>query len=117
MKLNDLITKYPNAFAYQDSNFPFALFGFECGDGWASILEPVSAYLEELNTKHENKVLIQQVKEKFGSLRFYCSWEDETLSELIRVAEEKSFQVCEICGNPGTTKKILGWVKTTCDLH
>ena len=48
---------------------------WECGDGWNSVLANLSYKLEELNYrfygKYRVKVTADQVKEKFGTLRFY----------------------------------------------
>jgi hypothetical protein len=46
-----------------------------------------------------------QVKEKFGSLRFYTNGNDDYVDGLIRMAESMSAVTCETCGKPG---KISG---------
>lgn len=49
-------------------------FGFECGDGWFRPLEELSYDLEAVNFMMRPKgisVKATQVKEKFGTLRFY----------------------------------------------
>lgn len=55
-----------------------------------------------------------QVKEKFGTLRFYMTCETKEMSEAIRVAEEESARTCERCGMPGE-QRGGGWVLTLCD--
>lgn len=49
--------------------------GWECGNGWNVPLADLSYALEELNLrfygKYRTKVVAEQVKEKFGTLRFY----------------------------------------------
>lgn len=58
-----------------------------------------------------------QVKEKFGTLRFYVDYGEEYADEiekLIRQAENESAITCEDCGNPGKTRPG-GWIKTLCD--
>ena len=49
--------------------------GWECGDGWNAPLAELSYALEELNLrfygKYRTKIVAEQVKEKFGTLRFY----------------------------------------------
>ena len=77
----------------------YELFGVECGKGWESLYKPLMEYIEEYNHTHTDKPIeIHQVKEKFGGLRFYTNFTDEKLREMIRKAEEKSFNTCEICG-------------------
>ena len=57
-----------------------------------------------------------QVKEKFGSLRFYMSNATEEMRDLVREAEEKSGSMCEICGEFGTMRSG-GWIRCLCDQH
>ena len=49
-------------------------FGFECGDGWYYPIQELSAKLEGINAllrKHKVYIQAVQVKEKYGTLRFY----------------------------------------------
>lgn len=55
-----------------------------------------------------------QVKEKFGSLRFYMHNSTEEMEELISKAEEETSKTCEACGKPGT-ERSGGWIFTLCD--
>jgi hypothetical protein len=94
-------------------------FGFEVGDGWGVILEELSDKLEELILKEpeyrRNFYRAIQVKEKYGSLRFYMYSSTDEMEELIREAEKKSEVTCEVCGVPAKIKKI-GWMyKCICD--
>lgn len=54
-----------------------------------------------------------QVKEKFGSLRFYMTSSTDEMEAAIEEAVEKSAVTCEECGKPG---KILwgGWFYCRC---
>jgi hypothetical protein len=118
MKLIDLITKYPNAFAHRSPNYAFERFGFECSDGWSKIIEPIADYLEKYNSSNPDKVRIAQVKEKFGGLRFYCHGGDAKLGKLIRKAEEESYSVCEECGEEASQVKVNKiWIRTLCEAH
>jgi hypothetical protein len=56
---------------------------------------------------------VQQVKEKYGTLRFYCSGTD-AIYRYIRLAERLSAITCEDCGKPGTANDS-GWIRTLCD--
>lgn len=55
-----------------------------------------------------------QVKEKFGGLRFYMTHYTDEMSALIREAEQKAEQTCEVCGVVGESRGG-GWIKTLCD--
>ena len=61
-------------------------------------------------------VRIRQVKEKFGTLRFYYYGGDEYISGLVDMAEGMSARTCEECGAPGAIR-TGGWIKTLCDKH
>jgi hypothetical protein len=56
---------------------------------------------------------VMQVKEKFGTLRFYCSGTD-AIDRYIRLAERLSAVTCEDCGRPGKANDS-GWIRTQCD--
>lgn len=62
----------------------------------------------------KTKCCASQVKEKFGTLRFYMSCETDEMSELIDRAEELSAKICETCGAPGELRND-GWLRTMCD--
>jgi hypothetical protein len=55
---------------------------------------------------------VSQVKEKFGGLRFYMTFQTDRMDELIEIAEEESYTLCEECGKPG--KPIGMWIRTLC---
>jgi hypothetical protein len=61
-------------------------------------------------------VVLEQVKEKFGTLRFYYKGGDEYIRGLVALAEDMSAHICEDCGDTGTTRGG-GWVRTLCDKH
>jgi len=56
---------------------------------------------------------VQQVKEKFGTLRFYCVG-TEAIHRYIQLAERLSAITCEECGKPGTPNHS-GWIRTLCE--
>lgn len=62
------------------------------------------------------QLVADQIKEKFGTLRFYTTGGDEYTSGVVRMAESLSCVTCEVCGKPGMTNG-KGWIKTTCEEH
>ena len=62
------------------------------------------------------QVTLDQVKEKFGTLRFYYTGGDDVIDGMVRMAESMSGVTCEQCGNPGTTGG-QGWLVTLCETH
>jgi hypothetical protein len=62
------------------------------------------------------QVVAEQVKEKFGGLRFYYRGGDSYISGLVAMAESMSYRTCDVCGNPGT-KNNTGWIRARCEQH
>lgn len=95
---------------------------FECGDGWEPIIRGLSGQLEWLNEHSPVWVEAVQVKEKFGTLRFYVTlragdgpWAD-IVWELCDAAETRSTWTCERCGSTsGERRNDGGWLSTLCD--
>ena len=105
---NKLYSKYPLVYS---TPVPW---GLAVGDGWYQLLDTLSAYIES-HLKHTgaNDFKVNQVKEKFGGLRFYTNSPDPYINGLISMAEGISFHTCEICGKPGVCQGS-GWIKTRC---
>jgi hypothetical protein len=62
------------------------------------------------------QVVAEQVKEKFGGLRFYYRGGDEYIAGLVAMAQSMSYITCEVCGSPG--KRNGGdWIRTLCREH
>jgi len=95
-------------------------FGFECGDGWADLLVELCSKIQDyfLTIPEEvvENIRAVQVKEKFGTLRFYLNSYNETLEGLIEDARIKSSSTCEVCGDPG---EVIGdsWLRCVCKKH
>ena len=88
---------------------------WECGPGWKSIIDPLIAACNRRGAR------IDQIKEKYGSLRFYYTpagfgWDDH-LEDLVDEAEAESERTCEMCGKPGYTRVKAHWYKTLCNEH
>jgi hypothetical protein len=62
------------------------------------------------------QVTLDQVKEKFGTLRFYYTGGDDYISGLVSLAESVSGITCEECGDAGEGRNG-GWIRTLCDKH
>lgn len=64
------------------------------------------------------QVVAAQVKEKFGTLRFYIDGGDDVVRGMIALAEGMSAVTCEICGNSGQVRsRPRTWIRTLCDEH
>lgn len=113
-----LIEAAPTLFRAPEGRSPFALFYFECGDGWFELLLDLARQLEPLaKSAHDvcdGLPAAVQVKEKFGTLRFYLSHGTDEMYALIRDAEERSARTCESCGKPGKVGG-RGWLRCSCE--
>ena len=131
-----LCEKYPKIFVNRNST-PMEscmYWGFEINDGWFHIIDNACSLMQShinwRNKQHDkavsdgasevpescSQVIAEQIKEKFGTLRFYTSGGDDYTDGVIRMAEAMSGSTCETCGNPGTTGG-KGWIKTACEEH
>lgn len=84
----------------------------ECGPGWYPILARLDERLRQIDPDYE----VHQIKEKYGTLRFY--WASRNLGAgepAVAEAEAESERTCELCGNPGCMRKRNGWFRTVCD--
>ena len=79
------------------------------GPGWGKLIEDLYKICDE------NDIIVFQVKEKFGGLRFYVGDASEEVFDMIKLTEENSFKICEICG---TTREVFltggGFIQSLC---
>lgn len=87
--------------------------------GWIPLIVDLHKQISSLISDYR----IYQIKEKFGSLRYYADFtisienikNFEYLSELIHTTELKSQTICDICTQPGTLRNHSFIYKTRCD--
>ena len=101
--IDDLIQKYWKHLYHVEG-------GIACGDGWATLLDE----LMEVLVVQEPDITILQIKEKFGTLRFYVHAAKLTSFDLIEAAERESEHICEYCGKEAKLRDGW-WLKTLCD--
>lgn len=145
-KLNTLLEEYPEFFKLKERleeegpKMPFPLFGFECDDGWYVILERLFSWIN-FNIEHNDypRIIVNQIKEKFGGLRFYYDvlpfdehvwkrnkdytdeekwkWLDNYSREIsgaVSYAESLSRHTCERCGSTKDVTSEGSWIITRC---
>jgi hypothetical protein len=99
--------------------------GIAVSQGWWPIIETLCANIQShtdwWNKNRETRpvveqVVVEQIKEKFGGLRFYYSGGDDNVAGMVRMAEAWANVACEECGAAGT-RRSGGWIRTLCDHH
>lgn len=130
---NDIVSKLEKTYPKM---FPNGLGYISTGPGWWPIIEELCSAIET-HTNWTNKrrkellesnpyeakipnevsqVVVDQIKEKFGGLRFYYHGGDDFIRGLVRMAESWASKSCEQCGAPGVIRRG-GWIRTLCDAH
>lgn len=108
-----LAARYP-ALLFSNQACERDVFGFECLDGWYSLIEG-SLFL--IRQYAESDVTVTQVKEKFGQLRIYLRGGNECIDFITALTELVSGCICERCGRPGKIVSAEGWLVARCNSH
>lgn len=124
-----LLEKYPKIFPKEIDGKPSRFWGFEHGAGWYNILNSACFLIQshidrsvDMSRKKPEEhdavpqVVAAQIKEKFGSMRFYVYGGDDYTSGVVAMAESMSCVTCEECGDAGEARSG-GWLRTLCDVH
>jgi hypothetical protein len=122
-KLDKFLCKtYPKLFVnrHADMRTTCMCWGFDCSDGWFwlihNICAAIQSHIDHTFPKPE-QVIVDQVKEKYGTLSFYFHGGDDCTDGMVRFAEWLSGVTCEACGSTnmdtiGRTTK--SYYKTCC---
>ena len=65
-------------------------------------------------TEPDMVVYITQIKEKYGTLRFYANNTTDEIDGAIGLAEFLSYKTCEFCGAIENVGRTKGWIYTIC---
>ncbi|UCN12922.1 MULTISPECIES: hypothetical protein [Mycobacterium avium complex (MAC)] len=98
-------------------------------DGWGRWIShdagwyPIVTRCDEQLAAIDPDYIVHQVKEKFGTLRYYCGPSSdmhsthlrEQFSVIVREAEAASARTCERCSAAGSLRDRRHWLKTLCD--
>lgn len=140
-KLEDLILAHPALFRGAP---PVVMSHLPAG--WYGLLDRLCSDIERLLDRETERFRVEQIKEKFGTLRFYWSLDDAgdavadfidgsgahvgkfvleaqgdrlrgEIRALVLEAEGRSATACQDCGAAGTLETRRGWASTLCDAH
>lgn len=112
--------------------------------GWFDIVDALCRDIEGLLGSEPDRFEVQQIKEKFGGLRFYYSLEGaedmfidfhtergirtivnkgdgpplmDRIRSLVEAASLRSTTTCQVCGASGVRATRGAWVGTLCEAH
>lgn len=107
-------TLFPSATLINGKMF----WGFECNDGWFNLLRHAFALVTVRSEISPGcgSVIIEEVKEKNGTLRIYYRGGDDFVHGAINLAEAISVHVCEICGR-NVKNRRMHYHFPRCDEH
>lgn len=83
----------------------------ECKPGWFGLIEELAEKIAEIDPDYK----IVQIKEKYGTLRFYTESSSDSvdiwdkIEEIAQEYEDKSLTVCEECGGAGKEGRVSGY--------
>jgi len=111
---NNLISSYPYLFS--------KISYIETDKGWESIILTTCQFLHSQNSNinSPNQLCFSQIKEKFGSIRFYLDinpYPNSTnlyINGFLLAMEKISHYICESCGNPGSIQQFNNTLKCQC---
>ena len=113
---NHLISSYPYLFS--------KISHIETDKGWESIILSTCKFLHSQNHKinSTNKFYFTQIKEKFGSIRFYIEdsyssdspYTNPYINGFLHAMEDISHYICESCGSPGSIQQFNNTLKCQC---
>lgn len=116
--------------------------------GWYDLVDRLCSDIESVvGPKACRRIEVKQIKEKFGTLSFYFSFDrrsdlhvdvlsqegvqhaviqsrpsdpeafEAQIRELVDAAQKASAETCKVCGSPARLGNVGGWVTTLCDVH
>lgn len=89
-----------------------------CGDGWFNLLDCLCGVVQAAaDAKGYEDMRVEEIKSKYGSLRFDASGLSPAEDAQVALAEALSERTCEECGAPASEQDRNGWVSTLCVAH
>jgi hypothetical protein len=122
-----LCEKYPKIFRnrHGDMKETCMCWGLCCGDGWYDLIDKMCHLLQfQTDNNGYPQVVAEQVKEKWGELRFYYSIEKSDddrkvgyVEGIIDFATSMTRMICEDCGSTHQNgiRPLPSWYRSLCD--
>lgn len=107
---------------YGEPSVTCMTYGITCDDGWYDLIYNLCEELQSISDKIGKQLVATQIKEKFGTLRFYLKVvgdnltdeEWESVLKTTRKYEKLSSETCELTGGFGKLHKRGYIYKTLC---
>jgi hypothetical protein len=116
-----LVERYPHLFLRGSKGKQFAPGYPTVGDGWRELVEKAIDRIEEAGN---GRIRINQIKEKYGSLRLYFDTlqgltreQMAAVEDAVALAKARSECTCERCGAQGLLYGDGAWLLTACLQH
>ena len=120
MSMNDF-EKVQECFEILKKDYPNAIgrLGYlEIPIGWMQLVADCAKEIQKaiilLPKSKRDKFGAEQIKEKFGGLRWYPSCSNELTDPIIKKYEALSYKTCQVCGKKGKPVSEKGWISTLC---
>lgn len=122
----EVMNKHPQIFQEKDLDMRHTCmcWGLEVADTWLPVIDQACTDIDKLCTGGL-QLVAEQVKQKWGELRFYYRIEDdgdeangpacEAIVARIEGLEHACNSTCEWCGKPGEARGP-GWIRVSCDV-
>ena len=123
MTTEKLIQKYPKIFKQYEGN-PGMVNWYGVPQGWLLIIDKLCGAIQHYvdnttryingNPTKPTQPTLTQMKEKFGSLRFYMEGSDDYVEGMISMAEYMCDNTCQECGAENDLGVTSGWISVLC---
>ena len=119
--LDELFKKYPRIFKLMED--PYYRVSSEVPNTWLQTLDwmcgAIEGHIDNINIHNKHlepitQLVCEQIKEKFGELRFYYSGGDKVCDGIVQLAEYILWETCESCGSHEDLITTKNWISRKC---
>lgn len=119
--IEDLFEKHPRIFKLMED--PYYSISSDLPPAWLKTVDSLCGCIQEYidninqNNKHldpVDQVVCEQVKEKFGGLRFYYHGGDKKCDGMVEMTEYLTWNICQNCGSDEDVQTTEGWIFRLC---
>jgi hypothetical protein len=112
-----LFNKYPKIFELMTDNY-YSI-STSIPKGWINIIdllcESIQNHTDNINNSNKHlppvsQTVVEQIKSKYGGLRFYYHGGDNNIEGMVNFAETIANHTCEVCGKSGELINQNGWL-------